>query len=160
MIKYIDPDQNNPIWRMRTNHPVTGWSNGYVDYASIECLLLFLRTFSPDAAKIIADLPSSAISNLDHDVAFEDPNNNKEPDVDSTTGEPLEKAIELFEVLDAWRRPIRYAITEPIFDAVTGQVIFPARWELRSAGQDGVFALPFVEAHRGIDTDDVVLSGP
>jgi len=120
------------------------------EYASIECLVLFLSQHSTQARQIIDKLPDNIKTNLDRDVTFEDSNSNNI--VDSG-----ERVFDLFEIVDAWKRPMRYAMREPIYEAGNiDEPIFPAVWELRSAGPDGEFSRPWTDEDEA-NTDDVIL---
>ena len=106
---------------------------------TIECLVLFLNTFSSQARQTLQHIQASVMTNQDRDRAI------------GAGGE----AVDLFEVRDGWKRPIRYAVRSP--HIVGTETVFPARWELRSAGADGQFAEPFTPIE---ESDDVVLRGP
>lgn len=109
------------------------------DYASIESLLLFLRRYSEQGEAIMSKL-SGQLTNLDRDLV----------DVlDSGGQSDATKALELPEVNDVWKRPLRYD--------VIAKGIGEFKYELRSAGPDGKFEDPFSEESVG---DDVVLTGP
>lgn len=106
------------------------------DYASIECLVLFLTQFSPAAKAKIGKLPQK---NLDNDRAL-------------PAGWPSAAPIDLVEIVDSWGNPLRWAVL-PHDQNVDANKGLPVRWELRSAGKDGVFSPPFTPAGQG---DDVV----
>jgi type II secretory pathway pseudopilin PulG len=138
-------------WTMRNDKNMSNTSsslNYAKPYASIECLIYTLREFSSGARDIIDKLPASALTNLDKDFVFQDANANG-------VFETNERQATLFEVVDAWKKPLRYAIRERWQPTkISG---FAFKWELRSAGEDGVFALPFRDADQ---SDDVILQGP
>jgi len=117
--------------------------------SSIECLVLFVNTFSTRAKQTLQNVQATAMTNADKDLVYKDVNASGSYDVN------IDEAVDLFEVRDAWKRPIRYAVLSPKMR--NNDVIFPARWELRSAGRDGQFAPPFTSAE---DSDDVILRGP
>lgn len=107
------------------------------DYASIECLVLFLSQMSTRSRAMMNKLPEACKSdNLDLDRA-----------VLAGTG----NYAALYEITDAWDKPLRWAVRRQTSDLV--------RWELRSAGKDGKFDVGGAFAPIG-RTDDVVLQGP
>jgi type II secretory pathway pseudopilin PulG len=128
-------------------------------YASIECLVYALRKFSPGAQAIIDKLPSSLLTNLDKDFTFHDvpPPGSTDPCGNGQYDPGWESKSQdtLFEIVDAWKRPIRYAIRERWQPTPTSGFTF--KWELRSAGEDGIFSPPFTPA---VQSDDVILQGP
>jgi prepilin-type N-terminal cleavage/methylation domain-containing protein len=141
-------------------------------YSSIECFFFTLYEFSPAARKILDQLQGKpALANLDKDFTFHDVTNNRcdaEPNAsfDSNCLEERKTQVPLYEVLDAFPtdeyprgRPIRYAIREAIRTSTDPNAppAAPIKWELRSAGVDGVFAPPFTDES---GSDDVVLQGP
>jgi type II secretory pathway pseudopilin PulG len=131
----------------------TGDADSRERYATSECLLIFLRTYSPQARAIVAKL-GKALTNEDRDTIVR---NNQ--------------AEELFELRDTWGNPVRYTVH--YMGKVVGAKLY--RWELRSAGADGKFAdvMPLVDnygtyssipnpfsAKGEEDTgDDVIVSG-
>jgi len=152
-------------WIMRNNNvpaqQITAAAQGYTEnYPSIECLIFALRQFSPSARDIIDRLPSSILTNLDKDFAYHDTMPVVSGGLDGSYQNGEEQAT-LFEVLDAWKQPLRYAIREPIRDPNAtdpgAPPIAPLRWELRSAGQNGEFSPPFTEESQ---SDDVIVQGP
>jgi len=133
-------------------HPSPGDSPEHDDN-TIECLVLFLNTFSPQASQTLQHIQASVMTNEDRDLAYriEDIAAPEAYDADE------HEAVDLFEVRDGWKRPMRYAVLSPQLNT-QGQTVLPARWELRSAGADGQFAeLPFTPEE---ESDDVVLRGP
>ncbi len=113
-------------------------------YASIEGLYLMLNQYCPAAKNILDRLPGKSVTNLDSDwVQIE------------VEGRPPRR-IDLLEIVDAWGRPLRYSVNRPWRDA-NGRITIPARWELRSAGADGVFGALGSEPEA---SDDVLLRGP
>ena len=128
----------------------------YVDpYMSIESLTLFLRMLSPGARQVIDKLPDRQRTNLDRDNIR----------VRVPQQQPLD--ADLFEITDAWGRPMRYFVQVPSVDAsgIAGQ----RRWELRSAGADGRFGdgpepggwlTPPEESQLPAAADDVVMIRP
>lgn len=138
------------FWGKNTPLPKTGAVRTIVppekDYPSIECLVLFLTQCSPRAKSIIEKLPADSRTNLDKDSAIM-----TDPAVLGTT-----RRVELSEITDAWDQPLRWAVMphDQINPANRG---LPPRWELRSAGKDGIFAPPFSAPEQ---FDDVVLQGP
>jgi len=141
------------VWRIWTDPPAT-WSPEKEKYASIECLLFTLREFCPDARKTVDSLQSAGtLVNLDKDFAYGD---------NTTVGsanvaDANEPRVDLFEVLDAWKRPMRYAIREALRDPANPAAGAQFKWELRSAGEDGLFAPPLSAEDA---SDDVILQGP
>jgi len=144
-----DPDPNAekldpppPTWEKKP--PLNLTTN---DYSTIECLYLFLTQCSPTAKQALDRLPDSARANLDKDYL--------EKNGDT------ENPVVLYEIVDAWGRPLRYSAKWRHIDS-TGEQTFPALWELRSAGPNGAFAEPFADDDAK-DTlgqgDDVVLKG-
>jgi prepilin-type N-terminal cleavage/methylation domain-containing protein len=126
-------------------------------YASIECLIYALRELSPGARNIIDKLPASVLVNTDKDFVFHDTGPGGTPDGAFQTDE---RQATLFEVVDAWKKPLRYAIREEWPDICNPNNLISGyrfKWELRSAGEDGIFAPPFTEANK---SDDVILQGP
>jgi prepilin-type N-terminal cleavage/methylation domain-containing protein len=103
------------------------------DYASIECLVLFLSQMSPSSRSKIDKL-KDCTSNLDRDRA-----------ILAGTG----ARADLVEITDAWDKPLRWSVRR-----VTDTLV---RWELRSAGKDGKFSLAFTPKEK---SDDVILQGP
>jgi hypothetical protein len=141
-------------------------------YSSIECLFLVLHEFSPAARKILDQLQGKpALANLDKDFTFHDITNDTcdgDPNAsfDSNCPDEQKTQVPLYEILDAFPtdeyphgRPIRYAIREAIRTSTDPNTppVAPIKWELRSAGVDGVFAPPITEESK---SDDVVLQGP
>lgn len=122
----LDPN-GRPEWLSPGNDPTSE------DYASIECLVLFLSQMSPRSKGVIDKMPTECKKNLDRDVAM------------LAGGQQFA----LIEITDAWGKPLRWAVQPVTSDLV--------RWELRSAGKDGVFASPFAATEQ---SDDVVLPGP
>jgi len=116
-----------PEWQSPSQDP-TG-----EDYASIECLVLFLSQMSPRSKAVIDKMPTECKKNLDRDLAV-------------LAGD---QEFALIEITDAWGKPLRWAVQPVTIDLV--------RWELRSVGKDGVFASPFAATEQ---FDDVVLQGP
>lgn len=117
-----------PGWQSPSQDPTSE------DYASIECLVLFLSQMSPRSKAVIDKMPTECRKNLDRDRAVLGGTDNY---------------AELIEITDAWGKPLRWAVQRVSSDLV--------RWELRSAGKDGVFASPFAATEQ---FDDVVLQGP
>jgi len=124
-------------------------------YLSIESLTLFLRMLSPGARQVIDKLPDRQRTNLDRDNIR----------VRVPQQQPLD--ADLFEITDAWGRPMRYFVQVPSVDAsgIAGQ----RRWELRSAGADGRFGdgpepggwlTPPEESQLPAAADDVVMIRP
>jgi len=112
------------------------------DNMNIEGLYLYLSHLSPRSRTALEKLPAGQVVNQDADVLV--------LDTDGTPGLSAgDKRIDLFEIVDSWGRPFRYAI-RPVW-------IGGFRWELRSAGPDGYFAPMWTPEG---DTDDVVLTGP
>lgn len=107
------------------------------DYASIECLVLFLTQFSPNAKAIIDKLPAEQKPNKDNDRVL-------------LPGDP---SCPLIEITDSWGKPLRWAVI-PFDQSVAANQNLPVRWELRSAGKDGVFSRPFFTP--ADQSDDVV----
>lgn len=108
-------------------------------YPTIECLIFFLRNYSPEA-KTIIDKLGKALTNEDSDFVV---------DVSIV---PNTKLDDLFEVRDAWSKPIQYNFQALLVPG--GRRLI---WELRSAGPDGVFRVMFdANPEAG---DDVVVSG-
>lgn len=111
------------------------------DYASIECLALFLSQCSPQSKSLVEKLPTA---NTDKDTA----------NLMSGNGVPL------LEIIDAWDQPLRWAVW-PHDMTLPGNQNLPelqkVRWELRSAGKDGKFAAAFTPKEQ---CDDVILQGP
>jgi type II secretory pathway pseudopilin PulG len=137
---------------------VPNYVNRTENYASIECLLYALSEFSPGARRIMDQLEGKPVlGNLDKDFTYEDAG---PPAVNAFNGrfDPGERQVPLYEILDGWKRPIRYALLEAmkadISNPTQGSGI---KWELRSAGDDGIFSPPFTPADR---SDDVILQGP
>ncbi len=122
---------------------------GEVDYPSIETMLIYIQRLSPRGRKILEDLPDGAMTNLDKDWVVFDSDKS-----DNITA--ADQRVDLFEVLDAWKRPMRYA--------VKARGIGDVMWELRSAGADEVFAdCDPVTRWQFCDedfSDDVILRGP
>jgi type II secretory pathway pseudopilin PulG len=112
------------------------------DYATSECLVLFLQSASPEAALIIDGLPEQVRANKDRDFAFDD---QQAPYEQWQQG--AETSRDLPEVLDGWGQPIRYGIKPTRSGAYM--------WELRSAGLDQKFADMFTPSSV---SDDVVLT--
>ncbi|MDM8007582.1 MAG: type II secretion system protein [Phycisphaerae bacterium] len=130
-------------WRIPTGgYVVNTPPSAERDYPSIECLVLFLTQCSPRAKAVIDKMPQDSKENLDSDEAF-------------TMGNQY---VPLDEILDAWDRPLRWAVMphdqDPSKPENKG---LPPRWELRSAGKDGLFSAPFTPQG---SSDDVVLPGP
>ena len=116
-------------------------------YASAEALVLFLRTLSPGAEAILNKLPDGRLTNQDGDV------------VQIPHGQPPVQVelVDLFEVVDAWGHPIRYAVS-PAVEVTAGHVhVLRWEWELRSAGPDETFSAMFTPEDQ---SDDVILRGP
>jgi len=111
------------------------------DYASIECLVLFLSQMSPRSKAVIDKMPTECKKNLDRDRAVLTDNQN---------------FPELIEITDAWGKPMRWAVM-PHDQSNLANRGLPPRWELRSAGKDGLFSAPFTPQG---SSDDVVLPGP
>jgi prepilin-type N-terminal cleavage/methylation domain-containing protein len=109
------------------------------DYPSIECLALFLTQCSLQSKALVEKLPNA---NADQDDVCL-PGNNWVP---------------LLEITDAWDRPLRWAVW-PHNQSVVANKDLPVRWELRSAGKDGVFDPRGAFAPVG-GSDDVILQGP
>jgi len=109
--------------------------NSAASYATSECLILFLRTFSPQA-KAILDRLGKSLTNEDQDSVR---------DVGGANVEPL------YELRDAWGQAVQYNFWRT---PVIGGTQFT--WELRSAGEDGKFATPFSDP---ANSDDIVVSG-
>ncbi len=139
-------------------------------YSSIECLWFALKTACTSSEKILDRLPPSAIANLDKDFAYFDANANGtyDPAVGGVPNEdaPGRRPVDLMEVLDAWKKPLRYAIREAVYDSTNPRCagclnqecsVIGLKWELRSAGDDEEFSLPFTDADQ---SDDVILQGP
>jgi len=105
-------------------------------FPTIECLLIFLRTYSPEARAMI-DRLGKALTNEDGDCI--DRNGDRIAD------------DELFEVRDAWGEAIQYNF---VASPIVGGWVY--KWELRSAGQNKVFMPAFSDPDAG---DDVVVSG-
>jgi len=141
----LDPPP--PTW-IKENREQDDKFSGDNDYPTIECLYLFLTQCSPTAKQALDRLPDSARANLDEDHIVKQ-------------GDTLDNAIVLYEIVDAWGRPLRYSAKWRHIDR-TGEQTFPALWELRSAGPNGAFADPFADDDAK-DTlgqgDDVVLKG-
>jgi len=115
-------------------------------YASVEALVLFLRTLSPGAEAILKKLPDGRLTNQDGDV------------VQIPHGQPPVQVelVDLFEVVDAWGHPIRYAVLAILPPpGVVGEPRW--EWELRSAGPDEIFSAMFTPEDQ---SDDVILRGP
>jgi len=104
------------------------------DYASIECLVLFLSQMSPRSKAVIDKMPTECKKNLDRDLAV-------------LAGD---QEFALIEITDAWGKPLRWAVQPVTSDLV--------RWELRSAGKDEKFSVAFFSEPE--KSDDVVLQGP
>ncbi|MGQ9651763.1 MAG: type II secretion system protein [Phycisphaerae bacterium] len=118
-------------WRSPAQNPTEE------DYASIECLVLFLTQMSTRSKAVMSKLPEACRSeNRDRDRA-----------VLAGTG----NYVALYEITDAWDKPLRWAVKRQTIELV--------RWELRSAGKDGKFDVRGAFAPIG-ETDDVVLQGP
>lgn len=114
-------------------------------YPTIECLVFFLRNYSPET-KAILDKLGKALTNEDNDLVvtgfpinLNDPNSHHK------------KIDDLFEVRDAWNRAIQYNVQALPIPGGTRLV-----WELRSAGADGIFLPMFADPDIG---DDVVVTG-
>lgn len=136
--------------------PTTLSTQAPMKYATTECLLVFLRRFSPQARTIV-DRVNKFMTNEDKDyVELLDP----------ATGNPYSdpKREDLPELRDAWGNAVRYTVrfTGPV---VGGRMY---RWELRSAGADGKFGDivdkngipdPFTTEAERYSGDDVVVSG-
>lgn len=152
----LDPDTPGTlevVWRIWTDSP-NPWDPSKEEYASIECLLFALREFCPDARKIVDSLQSAgSLVNLDKDFAYGDIVSG----VTANAPDTNEPKADLFEVLDAWKRPMRYAIREALRDPANPAAGAQFKWELRSAGEDGGFAPPFSAEEA---SDDVILQGP
>ena len=114
------------------------------DYASIEALVLWLTLLDSQTRDIIKGTGEQVTKNIDRDVVFVDANGNGRPDVNQD-----EKPTDLFEIVDAWRRPLRYAV----LNTQLGINEYRHRWELRSAGKDGVFSEMFSDDEA---SDDIV----
>ncbi len=121
------------------------------DYRSIEALVFFISHLSPQGKTILGQLPNQTVNS---DTCGNAPC----PDyvivgmtsagmADTTNGQ----RIELSEIVDAWKRPLRYAVRRTGGDASVRH-----EWELRSAGADGKFARMFSEQS---ESDDVFLRG-
>lgn len=136
---YLGDETVAPEWKHGSRIPMTQEKQ-----ASIETLYLFISVFSPGGKQALSQLPGQCVTNEDQDLVFEDANSD-------SSFSTSEKAFDLFEVRDAWKQPLRYAVRSP------GGDTFPARWELRSAGPDGLFSTPFTPKDK---SDDVVLRGP
>lgn len=127
-------------------------------YASIECLVFALREIDPKARAIVDRLLKTAGANLDQDLAYHDSKDANCQCAEDCAYQPAcEEAVDLFEILDAWKQPLRYAIREPWKDPTNPTNGFNLKWELRSAGDDGIFSPPFTPADQ---SDDVILQGP
>lgn len=117
---------------------------------SIECLLLFIHQLSSGAEKIVERLPAQYRTNADKDSLT----------WNELNGAP--ETRELFEVNDAWGRPLRYAVQVPLQDNDGNSLM--RKWELRSAGPDGKFEPTFdadgVFTLEDAGGDDVILRGP
>jgi hypothetical protein len=113
------------------------------DYASIECFVLFLEEFSPQARAVLANLPDQVKSNQDVD---------RSGGALTTDGIVYDdgRRRDLYEIVDGWGKPLRYYA-----GATNGLIKY--RWELRSAGPDGRFSDPGTPEDAG---DDVVVTGP
>jgi prepilin-type N-terminal cleavage/methylation domain-containing protein len=111
-------------------------------YASIECLVLFLTQCSPQAKAMIDKIPDERRPNLDHDRAML---------VDSSGTQTW---VDLHEVVDSWGVPLRWTVM-PADQSIPQNSGVPVRWELRSAGKDGVFSPPFTLPGA---SDDVVVT--
>ncbi len=135
------PNPPNPTREgMNADNTAVVWSDNPVDptkdFASIECLVLFLTQLSPGAKSWIDKLPESCKGNEDRDYA-------------NLVG----GRVGLIEIKDAWDKPMRYSVKPPDRMAKAFEKA-PSVWELRSAGKDGVFSPPFfTPADR---SDDVV----
>lgn len=153
--------KNGP-WEYKRKDPTQGTTNWAQinwlgpdpakDAASIECLVFCLNELCTESRSILSQLPAASKVNDDKDMAYENL-------VNPTAHKPeeTEKMIDLIEIIDAWKRPLRYAVKEPaIPDPITGAAAYPATWELRSAGPDGLFADPFTAEDV---SDDVILKG-
>gem|GEM_PF-1363684 len=135
------------------------------DAASIECLVFCLNELCAESRLIVNQLPAASKANEDKDIAFENTINWNAhlPDVSYGAGgvivpEKTEKMVDLTEIIDAWKRPLRYSVKEPVgWDPIADKYAYQASWELRSAGPDGVFAGPFSSEDV---SDDVILKGP
>jgi prepilin-type N-terminal cleavage/methylation domain-containing protein len=135
--RYFPPGTETRRWQLPNGALASMPPDATKDYASIECLVLFLTQCSPKAKAIIDKLPESCKDNQDKDqVVF-------------PFGGPL---IELIEIKDSWDKPLRWAVM-PFNQNDPANIGLPVRWELRSAGKDGEFSPPFTPADR---SDDVV----
>ncbi len=124
-------------------------------YMSIESLTLYLRMLSPGARQVIDKLPDRQRSNLDQD------------NIRVHVPQEMPADTDLFEISDAWGRPMRYFVQVPFADA--SGIAAQRRWELRSAGADGVFGdgpeaggwlTPPEESQLPAAADDVVMIRP
>ena len=111
-------DNTNGILRGYLGAGYVGTPDAAAQYATSECLLIFLRTFSPQA-KVITDRLGKAMTNDDGDSIVR---NNQTQDLN--------------ELRDTWGNPVRYTVL--YVGRVVGGDLY--RWELRSAGADGKFA--------------------
>ena len=125
-------------------------------YATSECLVLFLKTQSPSAAKIVAGLPSKYATNKDLDrvkLYANALNLSGKSELKLTQ----QQDQDLIEIRDAWNNAIEYTVKRE-WQKVGANVVHSGwSWELRSGGPDGKLALPFLQG--SASGDDIVIGG-
>lgn len=127
--------------------------NASTDATSVECLVFCLNEFCPESRSILSQLPATVKTNEDKDIAYENTVN-----YTAHLPDAAEKIVDLVEIIDAWKRPLRYSVKEPAgWDPIASKFFYQAVWELRSAGPNGEFDEPFTSED---SSDDVVLKGP
>lgn len=127
--------------------------NARQSFATIESLVLFIKVFSPTGALLIERLPAKVRTNEDRDQVLLyvlDPRN---------PGNRPQQLIDLIEIRDAWNRALQYNVQILFLDEPWNSSVLGWKWEIRSAGADGVFGTPLSEEYSRESGDDVVVGG-